>query len=115
VRTEGTTYAVVSLTCKVGCGVGAAVAGYAIGLGGYVASSNTQSHSAITAIKIAAGAVPAAGVLAALAVMSFYPLTESVFCRTVAQIAGRRATATLGLRADQSPNGAPPPGAAQTT
>ena len=39
VRTEGTNYAALSFTRKVGQGIGGAVAAYGIGLGGYVAGS----------------------------------------------------------------------------
>ena len=70
--------------------VGGAAAAYTIGFGGYVAQSETQPDSAINAIKIAAGVVPAAVVFIALAIMFAYPLTESRFREIVREVAQRR-------------------------
>jgi glucuronide carrier protein len=91
VRAEGATYSILSLSRKVGQAIGAAAAAYIIGLGGYVSGAATQSDSAVTSIRIAAGAVPAAVSLAAIAVMATYPLTESKFRHIVAEIAQRHA------------------------
>lgn len=90
-RIEGQIYAAFSFTRKVGQGVGAAVAAFVIGVGGYVAHSATQPDGAIDAIKIAAGAVPAGFILVALAVIVFYPLSEARFRDIVRQVAARRA------------------------
>lgn len=90
-RIEGQIYAAFSFTRKVGQGVGAAVAAFVIGLGGYVAQSSTQPSSAIDAIKIAAGAVPAGFILVALAIITAYPLTEDRFRQIVREVAERRA------------------------
>jgi glucuronide carrier protein len=91
VRAEGSSYAVLSFTRKTGQGIGGAMAAYTIGAGGYVSGAATQSHSAVTSIKIAAGAIPAGLMLAAMAVMVAYPLTEAAFRRMVAEVAERRA------------------------
>ena len=96
-RTEGATYALFSFTRKMGQAVGGAAGAYTIGLGGYVADAATQPDSAVTAIKAAAGVVPAAVIAGALAVMAAYPLTERAFRRMIAETAERRATAALGL------------------
>jgi glucuronide carrier protein len=92
VRTEGTTYALFSFTRKMGQALGGAAAAFTIGLGGYVAGKGVvQTDSAKTAIKAAAGFVPAGFIVLALAIMFFYPLTEKVFRDVVAEVAARRA------------------------
>ncbi|MER0484700.1 glycoside-pentoside-hexuronide (GPH):cation symporter [Streptomyces sp. Edi2] len=91
VRAEGATYSVLSLSRKFGQAVGAAAAAYIIGLGGYESGAATQSDGALTAIRIATGAVPALVILPAIAVMVTYPLTEKKFRQIVADIAQRHA------------------------
>ena len=92
VRTEGTTYALFSFTRKMGQALGGAAAAYTIGLGGYIAGKGVaQTDSAKTAIKVAAGFVPAGFIVLSLAIMFFYPLTEKVFRDVVAEVAARRA------------------------
>lgn len=90
-RTEGATYSLFSFTRKVGQAVGAAAASYAIALGGYAAAAETQPDSALTAIKVAAGGVPAVVILVAISVMAAYPITEDRFRRMLREIAERRA------------------------
>jgi glucuronide carrier protein len=90
-RNEGATYSIFSFTRKVGQAVGAAAASYTIGLGGYVSDSASQPDGAIRAIKTAAGIVPAVFILAAVAVMSLYPLTEEKFREIIREVAERRA------------------------
>jgi glucuronide carrier protein len=90
-RTEGTTYAVFSFTRKAGQAIGAASAAYAIGLGGYVAGAASQPSSAVDAIKVTAGIVPAVFVAVAMAIMAAYPLTETKFREIVRDVAERRA------------------------
>jgi glucuronide carrier protein len=93
VRAEGSSYAVLSLTRKVGQGIGGAAAAFTIGLGGYVSGAATKSDAAVNSIRVAAGAVPTVAILAATAVMLAYPLTEKAFRRMVAEVADRRAAA----------------------
>jgi glucuronide carrier protein len=90
-RIEGGIYSVFSFTRKVGQGVGAAVAAFVIGVGGYVAGADTQPGSAESAIRVAAGVIPAGFILIALAIMAAYPLTEDRFREIVAELAERRA------------------------
>jgi Na+/melibiose symporter-like transporter len=71
------------------------VAAHTIGLGGYIATAKTQTGSALTSIRVAAGIIPAALFLAAAAVMLVYPLTEKAFRAIVAEMAERRAAAEL--------------------
>jgi glucuronide carrier protein len=92
VRTEGTTYALFSFTRKMGQALGGSAAAYTIGLGGYLAGKGVvQTDSAQTAIKVAAGVLPAGFILLSLALMFFYPLTERAFRDVVAEVAARRA------------------------
>jgi glucuronide carrier protein len=98
-RIEGQIYAAFSFTRKAGQGVGAAVAAFVIGLGGYVAQSETQPGSAVDAIKVAAGAVPAGFILIALAIMAAYPLTEDRFREIVREVARRRVARRSGRTA----------------
>ena len=93
VRAEGSNYAVLSFTRKTGQGVGGAAAAYTIGLGGYVSGAESQPDGAETAIRVAAGALPAGFILASAAVMLAHPLSERVFRRIVAELAERRAEA----------------------
>ena len=91
IRAEGSSYALLSFMRKAGQGVGGAVAAYTIGLGGYVSGAAAQTGDAVTSIRVAAGALPAAVIVAATAVMLAYPLTEKAFRRMVADVAERRA------------------------
>lgn len=97
IRAEGGSYSVLSFTRKTGQGIGGAVAAYTIGLGGYVSGAGTQTGSALTSIRVAAGIIPAAFMLAATAVMLVYPLTERAFRAIIAEMAERRANAADGL------------------
>ena len=95
IRAEGASYSVLSFTRKTGQGIGGAVAAYTIGLGGYVSGATAQTGSALTSIRVAAGIVPAALVIAAAAVMLAYPLTEGAFRAIIAETAERRAATEL--------------------
>ena len=95
IRAEGGSYSVLSFTRKTGQGIGGAVAAYTIGLGGYVSGATAQTGSALTSIRVAAGIIPAALVLAAAAVMLVYPLTERAFRAIIAEMAERRAATEL--------------------
>ena len=95
IRAEGGSYSVLSFTRKTGQGIGGAVAAYTIGLGGYVSGAGTQTGSALTSIRVAAGIIPAAFILAATAVMLVYPLTERAFRAIIAEMAERRAATEL--------------------
>ena len=97
IRAEGGSYSVLSFTRKTGQGIGGAVAAYTLGLGGYVSGAGTQTGSALTSIRVAAGIIPAAFMLAATAVMLVYPLTEKAFRAIIAEMAERRANAADGL------------------
>jgi glucuronide carrier protein len=91
VRAEGASYAILSFTRKAGQGIGGAAAAYTLGIGGYVSGAPTQTDSAVRAIKLAAGILPAVAVAGAVAVMLIYPLTEKAFRAVVGELAERRA------------------------
>jgi glucuronide carrier protein len=101
IRAEGSSYSVLSFTRKAGQGVGGGLAAYTIGLGGYVSGAATQTSSALTSIRVAAGIIPAAAVLAAGAVMLAYPLTEKRLREIVEETAERRALTPSSPRAQQ--------------
>ncbi len=94
VRAEGATYSLFSFTRKLGQALGGAAAAYTIALGGYVAGAQRQPESAVTSIRLAAGVLPAVFIIAAIAIMSRYPLTESRFREMVREIADRRHSRT---------------------
>jgi glucuronide carrier protein len=93
VRAEGGNYAVLSFTRKAGQAVGGAAAAFTIGLGGYVSGAVAQGESAVAAIRVAAGIVPAIGVGGAAAIMLAYPLTDERFREIVGELATRHGTA----------------------
>ncbi|GAA1958089.1 glucuronide transporter [Microbacterium deminutum] len=96
VRAEGITYALFSFTRKTGQAVGGALAAYALAIGGYVAGATTQTVSAEWGIRAGAALVPAIFILLSVIVMMFYPLTDKVHAKIVAEIAARRQAQGLG-------------------
>jgi glucuronide carrier protein len=94
-RAEGGSYSLLSFSRKTGQAIGGSLAAFTIGVGGYVSGAASQSDAAVTSIKVAAGAIPAAVILAATAVMLLYPLTEQALRRMVAEMAARRAEREL--------------------
>jgi glucuronide carrier protein len=95
VRTEGATYAIFSFTRKAGQALGGAAGAYALSLGGYVAKAPEQTDGALTAIRAAAGLVPAGFALLAALIMLTYPLTESRFAQIVGEVRERRQKARI--------------------
>jgi glucuronide carrier protein len=101
VRTEGTNYAALSFTRKVGQGIGGALAAYGIGLGGYVAGSARQTPGALDTIRYLTGGATALFIAVGTVIMLAYPLTEERFRTMIAETAARRtgrATAEAELR-----------------
>jgi glucuronide carrier protein len=89
VRAAGTSYSVLSFMRKAGQGVGGGLAAYVIGLGGYVSEADYRPSSAVTAIRLSFGILPAVAALAAGAVMLAYPLTEKALPGIVQDMAKR--------------------------
>ena len=83
-RSEGATYAIFSFTRKLTQSLGGAATAWALALGGYVSASAAvatpeQPESALTAIKVVFGLVPAAAAVLAMLVFIVYPLTDQRF------------------------------------
>lgn len=83
-RSEGATYAIFSFTRKMTQSIGGAATAWALALGGYVSATAAvanpeQPESALTAIKVVFGLVPAAGAVLAMLVFIVYPLTDQRF------------------------------------
>ena len=95
VRTEGATYAIFSFTRKAGQALGGAAGAYALSIGGYVAKAPEQSDAALTAIRAAAGLLPAGFALLAALIMFSYPLTETRFAQIVQEVRTRRAESRI--------------------
>lgn len=89
-RTEGSNYAALSFTRKVGQGIGGAVAAWGIGIGGYIAGTATQTPVALDTIRILTGAAPAVFIGIGAALMLAYPLTEDRFSQIVGDLDARR-------------------------
>ena len=106
VRAEGASYSVLSFTRKAGQGIGGAAAAFIIGIGGYASGASSQSGAALTAIRVAAGVLPAVVIVAAAGVMLTYPLTEGTLRGMVGDMAERRAG--RGAPAATWPAGAAP-------
>jgi len=96
VRAEGATYAVYSFVRKLGQALGGATVSYTIGLAGYVGGATVQTESARWGIRIATGAIPAAGALLAFTVMLFYPLTVGRFQEIVSELRERTRAVEVG-------------------
>jgi len=108
VRTEGTTYAMFSFTRKMGQALGGAAAAYTLGFGGYVSGKQVvQTESAVHAVKLAAGFVPAVFVVVSLAIMAIYPLTEARFRQIVRETTERRVARVATASGSTTP--VPPP------
>lgn len=95
IRTEGTTYALFSFTRKMGQALGGAAGAYALGLAAFnsewATQGTPQAAGTVQGIQLWTGGLTAGFILLSLAVMFFYPLTDTVFKRIVGEIAARRA------------------------
>ena len=84
VRVQGINYALLAATRKLGMGFGGGLVAFALAWGGYSSSVQEQAAPALTAIRAAAGLLPAALVLAAVVIMSWYRLTDQKHAELVA-------------------------------
>ena len=83
-RSEGATYAVFSFTRKITQSIGGAVGAAALAFGGYLSATAAvpnpvQPESAILAIRVTIGLLPAIVALIAMAIFWKYPLTDQRF------------------------------------
>lgn len=97
VRTEGSNYATLSFTRKVGQGIGGGIAAWSLGASGYVATVTTQSPEAVDAIRYITGLAPAVFVGLGALVMLAHPLTEARFDQILEELAARRAGRALDV------------------
>ncbi|WP_026818675.1 glycoside-pentoside-hexuronide (GPH):cation symporter [Arthrobacter castelli] len=86
VRAEGVNYSVLSSTRKLGMGLGGALAAFALAAGSYAPDAVEQSQSAMLGIRAAAGLFPAVLILAAVAVMFWYRLTDKRHAELIVEI-----------------------------
>jgi glucuronide carrier protein len=106
VRSEGATYAIFSFTRKLTQSIGGAATAWALALGGYVSATADvatpdQPGSALTAIKVVFGLVPAVAAVLAMIVFITYPLTDTRFREVRDESEARKAAldhAVLGDR-----------------
>ena len=83
-RSEGATYAVFSFTRKLTQSIGGALGAAALSFGGYLSATKAvpnpiQPESAILAIRVSMGLIPAAAAIIAMVVFWKYPLTDQRF------------------------------------
>ena len=76
VRTEGLVYGAASFGTKLGTGLGAALIGWVLGLGGYVGGTVTQSHATEQAIKSLFLYIPLALLFVQLILLWLYKLDK---------------------------------------
>lgn len=103
-RTDGTNYALLASTRKVGMALGGALAGFALAWGGYVSGVTEQSATAELGIRVAAGLAPAIVLLLAVGVMRWYPLTDDAHAELVLTIQERSSagSGSTGIDAGES-------------
>lgn len=75
-KSEGKAFGGLSFGMKVGSGVGAAMIGWILALGGYVAAQPDQSPSALTAIKVIFMIIPLVNSILMIALLYFYDLDK---------------------------------------
>jgi glucuronide carrier protein len=83
-RSEGATYAVFSFTRKITQSIGGALGAAALSVGGYLSATKAvpnpiQPDSAVLAIRLTMGLIPALAAVIAMAIFWKYPLTDQRF------------------------------------
>ncbi|MGY5235281.1 glycoside-pentoside-hexuronide (GPH):cation symporter [Lactiplantibacillus plantarum] len=91
VRSDGTSYATVSLSTKFGQAMGVSVALAIMGAMGYVANAH-QSADALSGINIATNLLMGILYLVCLIPLFFYPLTEKVSAKLIERLTIKRET-----------------------
>jgi len=87
VRVQGINYALLAATRKLGMGFGGGLVAYALAWGAYDGGLREQAEGALLAIRASTGLLPAILVLAAVATMSWYRLTDRRHAELVAELA----------------------------
>lgn len=76
VRTEGLVNSACSFGYKIGNGIGSALLGLILEIGGYIGEAATQTASALTSIRVCFVWIPIVVYIAGLIIMKFYHLDE---------------------------------------
>ncbi len=76
VRTEGLVNSACSFGYKIGNGIGSALLGLILEIGGYVGEAATQTASALTSIRVCFVWIPIVVYIAGLIIMKFYHLDK---------------------------------------
>ena len=76
VRTEGLVNSACSFGYKIGNGIGSALLGLILEIGGYIGEAATQTASALVSIKVCFVWIPIGVYIAGLIIMKFYHLDE---------------------------------------
>lgn len=87
-RTEGLVNSACSFGYKIGNGIGSALLGWILELGGYVGQAAAQSASSLASIKICFVWIPIGIYAAGLVIMSFYHL-DAEFSGIIADLKSR--------------------------
>jgi GPH family glycoside/pentoside/hexuronide:cation symporter len=88
IRIEGLTFAAEGFAEKVGTGLGGAVLGAILGIGGYIGGQATQSVSAIFAMKVSFAYAPIILAVLTAVLLYFYDL-DKIYPRIVAELKER--------------------------
>ncbi|MDO5405850.1 MAG: MFS transporter [Eubacteriales bacterium] len=94
-RTEGLVNSACSFGYKIGNGVGVALLGLILEMGGYVGDAAAQTASALSSIRVCFVWIPIAVYVAGLAIMKFYHLDEE-FNGIIADLKARNTAAQKG-------------------
>ena len=89
-RTEGIQYGFYLFIGKLGSSVAALMAGGGLALGGYVANA-VQTDTSLMGIRLLGSFVPAAFIVMAIIILSFYPITEKMHRQMVEEISRKSA------------------------
>lgn len=84
-RKEGAFYGMWTFTSKVGTSLAIFLTGVILDLARYVPNVATQGESAIQAIRLIVGPIPAAVFIAATVLVQFYPLDEKAYAALMAE------------------------------
>jgi len=88
IRIEGLTFAAEGFAEKVGTGLGGAVLGAILGVGGYIGGQATQSASAILAMKVSFAYAPIVIAVFTAVLLYFYDL-DKIYPKIVAELKER--------------------------
>jgi len=95
-RHEGTFYSLVTLAQKVASSVAIPLALLLLGVFGYVGTASSQPPSAIFAIRLITGPIPAVLLCLGILCAAFYPINRALHDRILAELAQRKARGGAG-------------------